>query len=197
MQRVMFTRGPRALWSVLCVGVAALLLTACTVKLVSDYDDQIDSGLTQLNTDVTAFVNKMIQAANTPAGTWANNKDFYTTQEAKVDTLIVRAEAHKALNSCPSTGVVAAAVKAAAPTSEATKYIDKIPQDDCSVVLLKLVKQGVVDLETFHKAQGSAGIPAAAHDPLLVGGVGSLIHSAITVEIAKKSGQTVSSTGGK
>ena len=134
--------------------------------------------------------------AGTTQGTWAANRDFYTTEEAKADTLIVRAEAHKALNSCPSTQIVTAAISNAVPQSIAAKYVGQIPQGDCSVVLLQLVKTGIVDLEAFHKAQGSLGIPASARDPILVGGVGSLIHSAITVELAKRSGQGVKASGG-
>jgi len=130
--------------------LAVLLVASCSVTLVSDYDEQIDSGLSQLNTDITAFVNKMIDQAGTPQGTWASNKDFYTTQEAKVDTTVVRAQAHRALGSCPSTEVVTAAISSAVPASDVSKYVGQIPKDDCSVVLLQLVKSGVTDLEAFH-----------------------------------------------
>jgi hypothetical protein len=189
-----FDKGMRA--GALVVLLIGSMVAGCTVKLVSDYDDQIDSGLSQLNTDITAFVNKMIDAAGTPAGTWASNKDFYIEEDAKLDTMIARAEAHKALNSCPSTQAVAAAIGKTVPQSAVAKYVDQIPQDDCMVTLLKLIEQGVGDVETFHKAQGNAGIPAAAHDPLLVGGVGSLIRSAMTVELALKSGQSIQAGGG-
>ena len=183
---------------VLCAAACvAVLLAACTVRLVSDYDPQIDAGLSQLNTDLTAFVNKMIDESGTPQGTWAANKDFYTTEEAKTDTLIVRAEAHKALNSCPSTEMIADALSKAAPGSEAASYVGRIPKGDCSVVLLQLIKSGIVDLERFHTAQGRLGIPASAHDPILVGGLGSLIRSGIIVELAKKNAQTTISAGGQ
>ena len=165
----------------------------CAVHLVSDYDAQTDSDLSQLNTDLTAFVNKMIGAAGTPQGTYAANRDFYLTQEAKVDTLIVRAQAYKSLNSCPSTQLAAKAVSAAVPSSDISKYLDQMPKDDCSVVLLQLVKGGYIDLETFHQAQGPKGIPATAKDPILVGGLGALLRAAITVEVARK---TAASAGG-
>lgn len=182
--------------------LAVLVTTAlgCTIHLVSNYDDQIDSGLSSLNTDMTAFVNKMIDAAGTPAGQYDANRDFYTNEDAKIATLIVRAEAHKALNSCPTASVVAAAVKAAFPPPATTASAGPIPMpdvstvlaqvrnDDCSVVLLGLVRQGLGQMEAFHKAQQAKGIPAAAHDPLLVGGLGSLIRAAIIVETAKKTG---------
>src|SRR5207244_6485909 len=90
--------------------LAFLALAGCSVHLVPDYDEQIDNGLTQLNTDATVFVSKMVNAAGSAAGTYNYkkddaypNKDFYATQEGKLDTLIVRAQAHKALDQCPST----------------------------------------------------------------------------------------------
>jgi hypothetical protein len=155
------------------------LAGGCSVHFVSDYDEQIDTGLTQLNTDVAVFVTKMINVAGTPAGAYNYkkddaypNKDFYATQDGKLDTLIVRAQVHKALDQCPSTAVVQRAIALAVPASELARYSAQIPKDDCSVVLLQLVKGGVGDLRKFHEAQGGAGIPQAAKDPILVGASG-------------------------
>lgn len=193
-QRVLLNR----LNAFVMICAAALLLLNCSAQLAPAYDDQTDSGLSQINTDVTAFVNKMIDEAGTPRGTWSSNKEFYSTEEAKVDTLIVRAEAHKALNSCPSTAAITDALRVTVPkVTDAQRYISQLPQNDCLVVLLTLLKQAMVDLETFHKAQGDKGIPESAHDPILVGGLGSLIHSAITVEVALKSGQSITAAGGR
>jgi hypothetical protein len=176
------------------------LTGGCSIQLVSDYDEQIDNGLTQLSTDVAVFVTKMINVAGTPAGAYNYkkddaypNKDFYATQDGKLDTLIVRAQVHKALDQCPSTAVVVRAVASAVPPGEVARYSAQIPKDDCSVALLQLVKGGMGDLRKFHEAQGSAGIPQVAKDPILVGGVGALIRAAITVEVAKKTG---AKTGG-
>ena len=176
------------------------LAGACSVHFVSDYDEQIDNGLTQLNTDVAVFVTKMINAAGTPAGAYNYkkddafpNKEFYATQDGRLDTLIVRAQAHKALDQCPSTAVVQRAVAVAVPQGDVARFSAQIPKDDCSVVLLQLVKDGIGDLRKLHEAQGSAGIPSVARDPILVGGVGALIRAAITVEVAKKTG---AKTGG-
>jgi hypothetical protein len=191
-------------------GATVCLLNACAVHLVSDYDEQIDTGLSQLNTDVTAFVDKMIESAGQPAGTYAANKDFYIAENAKIDTLIVRAEAHKALNSCPSSTVMAAAVKARLPVTpppvgtpspvlvlpDASSVLAQVKNDDCSVVLMSLIKTSFGQLEAFHKAQDPLGIPSAARDPLLVGGFGSLIHTAIVVQVALKSGKSAGGGNG-
>jgi len=178
---------------------ALLLSTACTVHLVSDYDDQIDSGLTQANTDITAFVNKMVDASGTPAGQYSQNKDFYTSESAKLSSIRVRAEAHRALNSCPTTVVVKYAVISSMPQQPANgpipmltaqQVIAKLPEDDCGVVLISLIQDAFGDLQSFHIAQGTKGIPASARDPILTGGLGSLIRSAIEVEVATKSGKS-------
>jgi len=191
-------------------GAAALLATSlgCAAHFVSDYDEQIDTGLSELNTDVTGFVNRMIDAAGTPAGEYASNKNFYSDEDAKLDTLIARAQANKVLNRCPTSDVMEAAIKAAfpAPSSQASSFplplpdgsavLAQVRSDDCSVVLLQLVRQALGQMKTFHSAQGPKGIPPQAHDPLLVGGIGSLIHAAITVELAKKPGGSVGGKGG-
>jgi hypothetical protein len=161
---------------------------ACSVQLVSDYDEQIDTSLTQLNTDLTTFVVKMTAAAGTPQGTYDANKDFYVTEEAKVQTIKVRAEAHQVLNSCPSTDLIKSAL--AHSGANAAQYEGQIPQGDCGVVLISLIEKGFEDLETFHREQGSKGIPKSSQGPILVGGVGSLIKSAIIVEIAQKGNKT-------
>jgi hypothetical protein len=166
-------------------------LAACAPKLVSDYDDQIDTGLSQLNTDVSVFVLKMNAAAGTQAGTYDANTDFYIDEEAKIDTLIVRAQAHRVLNSCPSVGLTAAVLAKVAAGAEAQTYVAAIPKDDCSVVLLQELKAAFVDLQSFHDKNGMLGIPAAADARILNGGIGSLIRAGITVEIAKKSGGKV------
>jgi hypothetical protein len=193
--------------SVYSIALGAVLfnLCACAVQIVSDYDEQIDSGLTQLNTEITAFVNKMISTAGSPAGTYASNIEFYSTENAKIDTLIVRAEAHRVLKSCPTSDVMSASLKANTPPAPVTSVIPmpdisaalaNTKKDDCSVVLMNLIKTGFGQLAEFHKDQGTLGIPMEARDPVLVGGLGSLIHSAITVEVALKSGKTPGAANG-
>src|SRR4051794_22943844 len=124
-----------------------------TLDRSADAAGQIDNGLGQLNTDVAVFVTRMINVAGTPAGAYNYkkddaypNKEFYAAQEGKLDTLIVRAQAHKALDQCPSTALVQRAVASAVPRSEVARYSAQIPNDDCSVALLQLVKDGVGDL---------------------------------------------------
>ena len=51
--------GIRVFVSLVFLGLAS----GCSIQLVSDYDEQIDNGLSQLNTDVAVFVTRMINVA--------------------------------------------------------------------------------------------------------------------------------------
>lgn len=176
-------RGMLACWA----WVAALLLAACApVTLVPPYDEQIDAGLTALYGDTTSFVDKMIAAKGTPAGVYAANTDFYDSADGRVEALIVRAEAHRALNNCPSTKVLDAAFAAARLPVDVRGQIGTLSSDDCQVVLMRLIKGGFSDMRRFHQAQGALGLPPSARGPLLDGGIGALLRAGITVEIAKR-----------
>src|SRR5947208_5324550 len=105
--------GTRILVSLVFLGLVA----GCSIQLVSDYDEQIDTGLTQLNTDVAVFVTKMINVAGTPSGAYNYkkddaypNKDYYANQYGKPDNTIVAAPAHKAPDTSTYTEVVQLAV---------------------------------------------------------------------------------------
>src|ERR1700754_3084793 len=98
----------------LAVMLLPLVLTGClSIQLVSDYDPEIDAGLSRMNTETTAFVDRMIAARNTPEGTYAANKDFYIDQIAAVDTLVLRAEAHRVLGRCPAPELMSSVLGAA------------------------------------------------------------------------------------
>jgi hypothetical protein len=87
----------KLVWRRGCVPLLVLLLgilCAGAHRFVSAYDEQMDSGLAQLNTDVTAFANKMINSAGQTAGAQASSH-FYTTENAKVETSIVRADTQR------------------------------------------------------------------------------------------------------
>ncbi len=167
--------------------MGALLLGSCTtITLVPAYDEQIDSGLTSLYADTSVFVDRMIAAHGKPEGTYAQNVGFYDAADGRVEALIVRAEAHRVLNDCPASKVVNAALAAVAIPADVRSKIGTLPEDDCQVVLMRLVKEEYADMRKFHDAQGALGIPPSARGPLLDGGVGAVLRAAITVEIAKR-----------
>lgn len=171
----------------LALCVLSLSLASCSsIMLVPDYDEQIDAGLTQLYADTTGFVDRMIALHGTPEGTYERNADFYTQASARIDALTVRAEAHRVLNDCPSSKVVTKALSMARIPADVMGQIGNLPQDDCQVVLFRLIRGGFDSFRTFHQAQGALGIPPSARGPLLDGGVGALLRAGITVELAKR-----------
>lgn len=179
--------GLRAWWAWAAALLGALLLTACApVLLVPTYDEQIDAGLTSLYADTSSFVDRMVALHGTPAGAYPANTAFYDAADGRVEALIVRAEAHRVLNDCPTSKVVNAALAATRLPADVRGQIGTLPSDDCQVVMMRLVKTGFGKMRQFHQDQEGLGIPPTARGPLLDGGVGALLRAAITVEIAKR-----------
>lgn len=187
-----------AVRTTLLVAVAAVLAGCVTVHLASSYDDQIDTGLSTIYVETSTFVGKMIAAHGTTDGTYDKNQEFYATEEGKLDALIARASGEQALGGCPSVMIVKKAISLGAPQSaQVQSALAQLPEGDCDVALLKLTRSAYGDMETFHKAQGPAGIPESARSILLDGGVGSLLRAGIAVEAAKKAAQAGQSAGSK
>lgn len=178
----------RAWWLslALLLGAAGLMTACAPITLVPAYDEQIDGGLTSLYADTSVFVDRMIAVHGTPAGEYGPNTGFYDAADGRVESLIVRAEAHRVLKDCPTAKVVNAALAAARLPADVRGQVGALGGDDCQVVLLRLVKGGFADMRRFHGAQGRLGIPPSARGPLLDGGVGALLRAGITVEIAKR-----------
>lgn len=166
--------------------LAALVSACMNVQFVPAYDEQIDTGLTQLYADTSAFVDRMIAARGTPEGTLARNQDFYTSSIGKVDSLMVRAEAHKVLDNCPSTKLMARVLDSAGLPAEVRGAIGTPPQGECQIVLLRLIRTGFDTMRQIHEIQGADGFPPSAHGQFIDGGVGAQLRAAITVEIAKR-----------
>jgi D-aminopeptidase len=84
---------PTTTLTVLLLSVIALGSWGCPVKFVSDYDEVTDQTATALQTKVDTFVLKMSSTANTPEGTYANNKNFYDEMKGALQALQSRSEA--------------------------------------------------------------------------------------------------------
>ncbi|SEH88270.1 hypothetical protein SAMN05660691_01931 [Rheinheimera pacifica] len=79
-----------AIWPVLAL---LLLLSGCTVKLISSYDEKTDNAVTALQKDVTLFFITVQSQAGLPECNYSNHIGFY--QQAKVDlsAIAVRSKA--------------------------------------------------------------------------------------------------------
>jgi hypothetical protein len=80
----------------LAIFCLALALSGCsTVKLVGDYDEQIDRGVTRLQKDVETFLVKLEESANKPADKvegFEKNRKFYQDTKVTLSGLRVRAD---------------------------------------------------------------------------------------------------------
>lgn len=65
---------------------AALLLAGCTVKLIGDYDDTIDKGVTDVQQKAELYLSKLQSTPTTPY-----NQDFYDDIDARLAVLKSRA----------------------------------------------------------------------------------------------------------
>ena len=179
----------------------AVAATACmTVKLVSDYDEQIDHGLTQLYADTSSFVERMISLHGTPAGSYDANQQFYNEATGRVDALMARAQANQVLNNCPTTRVMARILAAANRPADAASRpaeaasipapvhldISTVPDGSCEVVVLQSLKRALENMRTFHRSQGANGVPEWARPIMMEGGLGAAFRAGIMIEVAKR-----------
>ncbi len=79
---------------VLAVLVAAVAGMACgTIKLVGDYDEQIDAGVTALQRSTETFLVKIASVSGAKVDAYENNKGFYGEARIAISSLRVRADA--------------------------------------------------------------------------------------------------------
>lgn len=70
-----------------------LVMSGCTVKFISDYDEVTDKSATALHKKVETFLIKMEHTAGTSAGEYVNNKDFYDETQVALRAMRIRAKA--------------------------------------------------------------------------------------------------------
>ena len=88
-------RAPGILWTWLTVLLMSLALAGCTVKLVGDYDEHLDKGVSQLQKDVETFLVKLESSADRPEDkveSYDKNKKVYDDFRVAVSVLRVRAD---------------------------------------------------------------------------------------------------------
>lgn len=61
------------------------------VRLISDYDNVLDDGVTMLQQNTEAFLNQLNEEVGTPQAAYSANADFYTKSDATLRTLATRA----------------------------------------------------------------------------------------------------------
>jgi hypothetical protein len=93
---VIKTRSYAELWTWLATFLIMMVLNGCsTIKLVGDYDEHIDQGVTQLQKDVETFLVKLEASAEKPADrveSYDKNIQFYNETKVAISSLRIRAD---------------------------------------------------------------------------------------------------------
>jgi len=76
------------------IAFLAIMIGGCaTIKLVADYDEKIDTGVTELHKQLEEFLVKLKSKTGTPEGSYEANKKFYDDVKVTISSLRVRADA--------------------------------------------------------------------------------------------------------
>jgi hypothetical protein len=184
--------------------VLTALTTACgTVRLVSPYDEVIDSGLAEYRLAINTFVRDMGDLSGTAEGTYEANQTRYNEFDSKIDLLVNRAAMNGGGKGCKLTGKLTERI--------VTVMGDQIPADltpaaqtdegnslGCTHRLLVLIQTQLGTLEQIHKdtdkcrppdggAEVSCLRPATSKTAIAI--TNQSIDAAWVVEMAKKQGE--------
>ena len=73
--------------------ILVLILSSCSVQLVSDYDEETDKNVTALHEKVETFFVSLEDKTDEPECTYESNKSFYQEVHVATSALEVRAKA--------------------------------------------------------------------------------------------------------
>lgn len=179
-----------ALFMILCFG-------ACSgIRLVSDYDEVIDNGITEFAEQLNTHVKNMGDLAGKPEGTYEANFRTYNALDSKLDVLIARASATSEGNGCKLQKKVLERIKSVLKDNmpKQLEYSDSEQDDNsygCNEQLLRLVKQQLSYIETIHKETDKCGPedlsclrPQTVNTALKI--ANQSINAVVIVEAAKK-----------
>jgi hypothetical protein len=77
-----------------CLLTILLTTSSCmSVRLIADYDQKIDEGITALQRKTESFLVKLERTCQTPEGTYARNVSFYDDAKVDLSVLQVRVDA--------------------------------------------------------------------------------------------------------
>lgn len=176
--------------------VAAALLTGCgTVRLVSNYDEVVDRGITEFSEQLNTHIKNMAELAGKREGTYDATFATYNALDSKLDVLIARASAASDGKACmleaKTFQKVSEVLKDKAPAelqpgADATASTESA----CNARLLVLVKDQLASIREIHKtADKCNGLscirPATARDAMAI--ANQSITAVAVVEAAKKS----------
>ena len=77
----------------LCMLIVGLTVSGCSIRLIADYDQKIDDGVTALQKKTEAFLIKLERTCQKPEGEYSNHISFYDEAKVELSALQVRADA--------------------------------------------------------------------------------------------------------
>lgn len=90
---MMRKRWPQSAAICLCFLIIGLAVSGCTIRLIADYDQKIDDGVTALQKKTEAFLIKLERTCQEPEGAYSNHVSFYDEAKVELSALQVRADA--------------------------------------------------------------------------------------------------------
>ncbi len=85
--------GSRAWWACLLMGTLLFMANACSIRLISDYDEATDKAVTHLQKKVDTFLVAMQRKAGTTDAAYEKNIQFYDEVRVDISAIKVRAAA--------------------------------------------------------------------------------------------------------
>jgi hypothetical protein len=182
---------------ILLVFAAIAFLGGCAeIKLVNDYDEVIDKGITEFAEQFNTHVKNMGDLAGTSDGTYDENIKLYNALESKLDVMIARASAASEGKGCRLEKKVFNRVEDLLKRNMPTEI--KIGDDNsagnsngCNERLLVLVKKELSLVKEIHRDLDKCGEqnlsclrPATAKSALNI--ANQSINAVAVVEWAKK-----------
>jgi hypothetical protein len=177
--------------------VTILALSGCAgIKLISDYDEVIDKGITEFAEQFNTHVKNMGDLAGTPDGTYDANLKTYNALESKLEVMIARASSASEGKGCKLEKKVFDRIKSLLKNNipaemQSSDTAQAGNSDGCNERLLVLVKDQLSSVKEIHREADKCGEkkitclrPATAKTALSI--ANQSINAVSVVETAKK-----------
>jgi len=149
----------------LLIAVAAsLLFDGCSgIRLVSDYDEVIDKGITDFAEQFNTHVKNMGDIAGRPDGTYEANLKTYNALDSKLDVMISRASSASEGKGCKLEKKILDHVKLVLKNDTPNEILssDTAQSGDsngCNERLLVLVKNQLSSVKQIHRYTDKCGV---------------------------------------
>jgi hypothetical protein len=142
---------------------AVIYLSGCSgIKLVSDYDEVIDRGITEFAEKFNTHIKNMGDLAGTPDGTFEENLRTYNALESKLDVMIARASSASEGKGCKLEKKVFDRVKSLLKNDmpaemKTTDSVQGGNSNGCNERLLVLVKDQLSSVKKIHREIDKCG----------------------------------------